>query len=328
VADSRIGIKVADGSFFPVMEEGKASRKRLVLTTVKDDQANVQIDLYRSEGEMDQGSYVGSLLIEHIPPKEKGEPEIELLVGMDDEGNLLAEASEKTSGEKRSLSVHVGDSREMTAYDIPDFDLSEESSPGFEPDFSFDDLGTSLDESDDYPVDDFSSESYDDEESFSEESYSEEGSVTPRGEKSGGARRLLIVLLVLLSLAFIALLIYFLMNFLPGKDVEPLRATGAPVAEAPAEPGGTAVAEPEPETPSVPVKPADPPGPLATDREVEKVRVEVPGVWYRIRRGDTLWGISRSFYSTPWLYGQIAEENEIRNPDLIFAEEQIFIPSR
>jgi nucleoid-associated protein YgaU len=52
------------------------------------------------------------------------------------------------------------------------------------------------------------------------------------------------------------------------------------------------------------------------------------GVWYWIRRGDTLWDISSNFYRNPWRYGQIAEENSIRNPDLIFAGSKIFIPEK
>ena len=54
----------------------------------------------------------------------------------------------------------------------------------------------------------------------------------------------------------------------------------------------------------------------------------IGGVWYWIRRGDTLWGISSSFYRNPWYYGRIAEENRIRNPDLIYAGSKIFIPEQ
>ena len=44
-----IGIKLADGSFYPIMEEGKPCRKNLGLTTVKDNQTRVLVDLYRSK---------------------------------------------------------------------------------------------------------------------------------------------------------------------------------------------------------------------------------------------------------------------------------------
>jgi nucleoid-associated protein YgaU len=50
------------------------------------------------------------------------------------------------------------------------------------------------------------------------------------------------------------------------------------------------------------------------------------GVWYRLKWGDTLWNLSVSFYRTPWLYGLIAVENDIKNPDVIYAGTDIFIP--
>ena len=40
----------ADGSFYPVLEEGTPGRKRVILTTVKDNQGGAQIDLYRGGG--------------------------------------------------------------------------------------------------------------------------------------------------------------------------------------------------------------------------------------------------------------------------------------
>ena len=44
-----IGIKLADGSFYPIMEDGTPCNKKLVLTTVKDNQTRVLVDLYRSK---------------------------------------------------------------------------------------------------------------------------------------------------------------------------------------------------------------------------------------------------------------------------------------
>ena len=59
-----IGIKLADGTFYPVLTEGTADKKELNLTTVKDDQTTVQVDLYRSEsGTMDDAEYVDTLEI-------------------------------------------------------------------------------------------------------------------------------------------------------------------------------------------------------------------------------------------------------------------------
>ena len=40
-----IGIKLADGSFYPILEKGKSDKKTLDLTTVTDNQTTVQVDL-------------------------------------------------------------------------------------------------------------------------------------------------------------------------------------------------------------------------------------------------------------------------------------------
>lgn len=50
------------------------------------------------------------------------------------------------------------------------------------------------------------------------------------------------------------------------------------------------------------------------------------GVTYRIRKGDTLWDISATYYRNPWLYLRLARANSIKNPDLIFAGAKLFIP--
>ena len=60
-----IGIKLADGTFYPILEEGVPAKKRMELTTVKDNQETVQVDLYRSEnGSMEDAEYVDSLQID------------------------------------------------------------------------------------------------------------------------------------------------------------------------------------------------------------------------------------------------------------------------
>ena len=55
--------------------------------------------------------------------------------------------------------------------------------------------------------------------------------------------------------------------------------------------------------------------------------VSANDVWYVIKRGDTLWDISATYYRNPWLYPEIARANSIKNPDLIFAGTKIVIPS-
>jgi nucleoid-associated protein YgaU len=46
-------------------------------------------------------------------------------------------------------------------------------------------------------------------------------------------------------------------------------------------------------------------------------------VHYVVRKGDTLWDISRRLTGDPFLFATIAGDNDIENPDLIFPGQQI-----
>jgi hypothetical protein len=108
VSDSMIGIKLADGSFYPILEEKRVGKKKLILTTARENQRSVQIDLYRGSGEsLLEAVYIGSLVIENLNPKPAGSAEIELFVGISEEGLLNAKAGDKESGEYPNLSVSM-----------------------------------------------------------------------------------------------------------------------------------------------------------------------------------------------------------------------------
>ena len=76
----QIGIKLADGTFFPILEEGKAGKKSIDLTTVQDNQTTVHVDLYRSaDGTMNDAEYVDTLEIKNLKPHQNGEPNLKLI---------------------------------------------------------------------------------------------------------------------------------------------------------------------------------------------------------------------------------------------------------
>src|SRR5574344_96984 len=101
-----IGIKLADGSFYPVLEEGKAAEKLLDLTTVQDNQTTVQIDLYRSAtSSMDDAEYVDTLELKHLQPHPNGEPDLQLKVSLDDSNELNAEVADAETGRKSETQV-------------------------------------------------------------------------------------------------------------------------------------------------------------------------------------------------------------------------------
>lgn len=103
-----IGIKLADGSFYPVLTEGTADKKELNLTTVKDGQTTVQVDLYRSEsGTMEDAEYVDTLEIKHMKKHPNGEPDIALDISLDENGQLNAELHDPETGKDSSTTVSL-----------------------------------------------------------------------------------------------------------------------------------------------------------------------------------------------------------------------------
>ena len=113
---SLIGIKLADGSFFPVIEHDVPQRKRVVLTVAREGQTGVQIDLIRRDGDIEQ--YVGCLVLEDLA--EGVETEIELVVGLDDERNVDAKISDKGGEQYQSFSVNLDKISAPESYSLPD----------------------------------------------------------------------------------------------------------------------------------------------------------------------------------------------------------------
>jgi len=66
--------------------------------------------------------------------------------------------------------------------------------------------------------------------------------------------------------------------------------------------------------------PVEPPKPVAAEGPLvvfSGTRV------YVVKKGDTLWAISKRFTGNPFNYPQVAKENNIKNPDLIFPGQEI-----
>jgi hypothetical protein len=303
-----IGIKIADGTYIPILEESEKGKKKVILTTVRDDQPSVQIDLYRDADKgMKNPEHLGSLKIDKIDQALKGEPEIELLMSIDEEGNLITTARDLNSDNEKSLAINIESLPETHPYDTPDFELS---SSGETADFESS-LESSKDTSGAPPY------------------YSPMNGQSVSINEEKNRKPLALIAALALLLAAIVIGLFFL--FRRGENSE----TAAPIAESqPAAPRTTPppqqpAAPPAPVTPppSAAVKPQEPPAPPpAAAAPQTNSKPKGPGVWYSIVKGDNLWNLSKSFYKTPWLYPKIAEENDIANPDLIFQNHRIYIP--
>ncbi|MBQ6780471.1 MAG: Hsp70 family protein [Treponema sp.] len=119
-----IGIKLADGTFYPILEEGEPKTRKLDLTTVKDNQTKVQVDLYRSEtGTMEDAEYVDTLEVTQLNPRPNGEPSLHLSVSLDENNELKAEVIDAETGSKSETQVKLV-SRTLAERENTDVDFS------------------------------------------------------------------------------------------------------------------------------------------------------------------------------------------------------------
>ena len=126
-----IGIKLADGSFYPVLEEGSPKSRQLDLTTVNDGQTKVLVDLYRSEsGTMDDAEYVDTLEVSNLVSHPNGEVELRLSLGLDENNELKATVHDKETGNHHELNINLV-SRPSADRELPaDFAINESESEG------------------------------------------------------------------------------------------------------------------------------------------------------------------------------------------------------
>ncbi|HUW42450.1 MAG TPA: Hsp70 family protein [Rectinemataceae bacterium] len=312
----KIGIKLANGKFYPVLEDGSVARKRLIVTTVQDSQKSVQIDLYRGSGETVIGAeYIGSLVVEDIPPMAKGEPDIRVDIGLTADGTLSAYAEESSTHASQSLKVSLKELSEEQKYEIPDFEFGSSSLHG----------GTSAFTDEDFQATD--------------ELPSEEEAVRllideepPPEEEPRRKRHPVLVLLAILAAIVLCLGgAYLIYRIATGSGAAPAAQAAAPAPPPPPAAPAPAVQPPAPTAPAETPQAAAPvaPAPKPVVKPAAKVAAgKRPGMNYRIKWGDTLWNLSYAFYRNPWYFAKIARVNKIRNPDLIIAGRTIWIPPR
>ncbi|MDR2552093.1 MAG: Hsp70 family protein [Treponema sp.] len=123
-----IGIKQANGDFHSILEEDAAVKKRIILTTAHDNQKSVQIDLYKSSSKtMADAMYIGSIVLDSITLKLKGEPSIEMILNSTGDGAIDVSVTDLGNpGNEQHLSVHLK-SFEEDEHEYPGFDTGKES---------------------------------------------------------------------------------------------------------------------------------------------------------------------------------------------------------
>ena len=121
-----IGIKLADGSFYPVLEEDTPAEKVLELTTAHNNQTKVMVDLYRSRNcTMEDAEYVDSLQIESLNAHPNGEPTISFCVSIDEDNQLSARIKDPETGRESDTTITLV-SRTVEERLVPDeYDISD-----------------------------------------------------------------------------------------------------------------------------------------------------------------------------------------------------------
>ena len=125
-----IGIKLADGTFYPILEEGSAQEKILDLTTAHNNQTTVMVDLYRSTNcTMDDAEYVDTLQIDNLIAHPNGEPDITFTVSLDENNKLKAKIVDTETGASSKSSITlvsrtIEERLQMDDYTISDSKLS------------------------------------------------------------------------------------------------------------------------------------------------------------------------------------------------------------
>lgn len=357
---SKIGIKLADGTFFPILDEDALSEQSLELTTVRENQESVQINLFKQVDETEP-EYIGSLIVEDVSTGAAGDPTINLKIKLDEEKNLSAEAVDEGSGSHQSLKVSLKN-------------LDEASLEGLDFDFaSFDDSLTSDDgliNTDDFMMPDESSSM---EEMYQEESSSDSQLYIQNEEKSEKKKTplWLIIIIIILCITALVFAILLLTKKMPFADKDKIASAPEKVeqvqeskkdvnattsnapkenAEEKAAAEAKRKAEEEAKQKAEAKKKAEEEAKQKAEAEAKKKAEEEAKqkadakkkaesqkksnvnskgvVRYKVKWGDTLWDLSETYYKTPWLYKKIADYNKIKNPNLIIAGTYIDIPPK
>ena len=320
--NSTIGIRIANGTFYPILTEDDRVKKKLVLSPVKEKQKDVKIDVFRGEGMgMYNPIYVGSLVLNNISHEKGKIPDIELLISINDDSILDIEAFESKSGVKQFLSVSLDSIDSHIGFYGMEDSPPEDSvrAPHFASDFE--------EKEDDA----------DDEESGEEEGAGAANWSYNEGESKKKKGKLIVIILLILLLILLGLLAYALIMkpaffakseesapvapVVTVREPEPIAPPQPPVQPLPVEQHVTQP-EPTPEPPAV-AQPTPAPEPVAPPPAQPEKKSE--DIVYIIKWGDTLWDISNTFYRTPWLFRKIARDNNIRNPDRIYAGHRLII---
>ncbi|AHC13699.1 Hsp70 family protein [Salinispira pacifica] len=100
-----IGIRLADGTYYPVLDESSHSRKRFVLTPAHENQHSVHVLFYHAEdGSFSNPRPIGRLDLDQLAPAESvNEQEISIAINAQPDGKLNITARDEKGGTTREI---------------------------------------------------------------------------------------------------------------------------------------------------------------------------------------------------------------------------------
>lgn len=333
-----IGIKLSDGSFYPVLTVGETSEKQLKLTTARDGQTSIRLHLYRSaSGTMEDAEYIDSLRIDDLNFHAMNEPTVALSVNIDESGNVSAELSDLETGKSASKTVAI---TSIAVSDLPDFDIDfdipepKDSSefdipPLTEEDLDFDipmdsKTGAILSEIPESKKTSDNSEDFSMQESpFTDSSLYDSLSSKDKKKKGGiSIPAAICIICAVICLCALGIMVFiappkWLMNLksIPSYNFETTLIPEEAAEDAPSPYEDIIVVSEEPIIPEQPAIVE----PDASEDDSKQIK-------HLVKWGDTLWDIAGCYYKNPWAYPRIAKENNIKNPDFIVSGTILIIP--
>ncbi|MDR1074311.1 MAG: LysM peptidoglycan-binding domain-containing protein [Treponema sp.] len=333
-----IGIKIANGNFYPLLDETDPQKKKFALIPARKGQKRAQIDFYKSDlRDMEDAQHIGRLLFGN-EKREMNEDVLDLAIESNGQGKISASAKNLKTGEDRQLVIW------LKAADQDDGRESERNSGRNRAGEKFETLRTPeiIEETAGLsPID-----------LLYEQKFAKKFPPVP-------------ICIAVLSLAAICGALWFFLfrgkalasetpavaataetpdpqeplapayaETPPEREPPPQEQAGAALAETPPE------QEPDPQEPPAPAyageiaKPAPQSEqklkkPLAPVRSY-KASKPIPknGTTYRVRWGDTLWDITDVFYNNPWLYARLARYNRFRPSAILLPGVVLRIPPK
>lgn len=296
-----LGIKTADGMIVEVLDFQNQRANTEVFTTIADKQERARFHFFYRERSSERWFYLDNLLVNRIPPARAGDPDLDVLIRSDEQGNLVLGIDGPTS-EKAQVFV-----------------LSAET------------LIARCSQADSKPVRAGAGR-------HAQGQQSSSPAPTQAGEKKGG-RGWIAFAVVVTALILVAVLIG--PRLFSSASIEVAQSARRPVEAAREQVKKRIQFSRVDIVDKQRAKATETAGvvgeaysllsePRATKSErPEKTALDMPAQdpdWYRITWGDTLWRIAERFYGDRDLYNELADSNRLTDPNIIMAGEDLRLP--